>query len=583
MTEKIVMFSPLGVRPHLRFEKILASFLSRVPSDVVVVGCESDFIGACSLHVGSSRQTFAEICRKCTAHTKSIWDTASSAYFEIDQFLSSAEDARVSRLCEGLNLQEIEDFEVDGVPLGRYIAYDFSLAYRSASLPRDPRILETIASAATSATRAYFAGRAVVERMSPSALTVYSREYGLNRAFAAAFASSDIPVFNVHQRGPSHNRFWSFSCSRKDSADNPLVDSRFDSVAQIPVSVRELGTITRHALGMVRGSSALSYSPKPGTQGRSRIREQRRGSAGRPLVLVALSSPEERLAAIKAGFMPDDFHSISDIDFARTLVEVARLMPYVDFVFRLHPRMFQGAGRTNDSAEVSELLKLVMGEANRAKNVTIDHPQADISLYDYWGVIQCAVGYRSSALIELGLLGVPVVQMEPSYDPLARFSTERHERPTSNEVVKLIEGSLQSRRPSGEGYLRYLAISIVRLNVPIGTKIQSIGRKLPRISLRRLKIGPIALPAPAIVQPDPSLLRLRIGGRRPVDHRSALDALNMWSEWPDETPKPRMNLDRWFGRSLRVMVRLYVLFLRLRAFFNDQLRPQARASRIGAY
>jgi hypothetical protein len=149
-------------------------------------------------------------------------------------------------------------------------------------------------------------------------------------------------------------------------------------------------------------------------------------------VTVLVSSPDETRSSILVGaeFVRDAELGFSDIpEFIQVMVAVARQLPHLDFVFRLHPRLLPNKRERVTSPDLAAIQASLN---DLPRNAVINSPGQQLSLYDIIRISSVAVNQSSSAGLEFLALGLPVVQYDaarqnaylPSFGEIASRNDE---------------------------------------------------------------------------------------------------------------------------------------------------------------
>jgi hypothetical protein len=151
----------------------------------------------------------------------------------------------------------------------------------------------------------------------------------------------------------------------------------------------------------------FAYSTAIKKRGNSAL-EQLGCPSGKKVLLAALSSYDELFASDVSGFGWPIQSSVFDdqIDWVRWLFDFARSRPDVHIVIRVHPREFP-IGNMGSRSE--HALMLEQAFASHPENVSINLPTDGIALYELLVGTDVVLIAWSSAGLEAGMLGIPVV------------------------------------------------------------------------------------------------------------------------------------------------------------------------------
>lgn len=133
------------------------------------------------------------------------------------------------------------------------------------------------------------------------------------------------------------------------------------------------------------------------------------------VVLALFSSPDETISAFEVGvFCPPNPAKVrsAPLDFLRLVMDVARALPDKLFIVRLHPRMGRTARERPESSYLGEIVSLLSAAPS---NVLINEPSDEISLFDVAQFADVALSMGTTAAIQIGAMGVPIVNCSPDF------------------------------------------------------------------------------------------------------------------------------------------------------------------------
>jgi hypothetical protein len=181
----------------------------------------------------------------------------------------------------------------------------------------------------------------------------------------------------------------------------------WSNFSNLPLSDREGKWVVSHFEELSRGRSVFAYS-SPVTSEKANIRERWNIPPESNIVLVALSSYDERFAAEYVGILQPSKDAIysNQIAWVKDILEFAESKKEVFFVIRLHPREFPNKRDSRRSMHAEKLLEVL---SHVPPNVRVNTPDDGISLYELAKDINLLLTAWSSVAKEFLLLGIPVV------------------------------------------------------------------------------------------------------------------------------------------------------------------------------
>ena len=540
--DNILVFSPhSGWSSHGRFEHLISNFLSNSSSRVTVLRCSQVLYGGCALHALQASRQMGAVCGKCLSNKENFDSRALYESRAIEEYLSTEEVTQINRFTQDMNVEDIINFSKEGIPLGKFWLYDLCISEQSAEAFRDPQNTPALRALARAGLLAFETARKIHSRERFDALIVFSREYAVNRSFSAHFESSDCQVFNLHPRGPSFSRFYSFSASKSNRADNALADSRIGESMLIPVTKAELVLIKKHLLSAIHPIDTdrrLFFSLPKGSLTSEEVRVALGLSKHAAVVTVLMSSPDETEAAVLGDMYPQKFGVPDDKAHLSSIMTVAAQMPDIQFVFRWHPRGFIDGLRSVDSQLAMEKVLSDFGEID---NVFMNFPSDHLSLYDLAKVTNLALSYRSTAAWDFGAIGIPIVQLDESHDPGLLIDQDTAQNIGGSSLAAQIRRGLIPKDSAelAAPYLRLYASAFLRLNTPI----RSIGRRRYSSSawFARLKNSKLKqlLGALRRYESIEYFLTLAIGHRWRYSRETGIKTLQKWENWLEPLGVPR--------------------------------------------
>ena len=131
------------------------------------------------------------------------------------------------------------------------------------------------------------------------------------------------------------------------------------------------------------------------------------------IVGVILSGAEEDYCLIKSDvsleYLPKNKIFKNQLDWLNNLLPYIKENKDIVFIFRLHPRDLK-----NDKNKQTENYHNLINTLKKydGKNIIIDNPEKNISIYEYLDVVDILLTYGSTTLVDFSLLGVPIIDSD---------------------------------------------------------------------------------------------------------------------------------------------------------------------------
>jgi len=415
---KVVFYSPFAnIWEHSFPESLIAEGLVKQGVEVTVINCGTMLdlhcvaMSATGVTSTDSAAKKKQVCAACTKRRDLLAREMPFDTTVMDDRIEPSDRAAAQSAVDAATLDSWPDVMVDGVPLGRYAAYEFLLNYKLVGTTIPAELFGLYLNQLRMAVIVYFVSKRILAELAPDRVVVFNRLYSVNHAFCAAAERAGIPTYTLQGGGHITRRGETMTIYRDTSTLADVFHSTAWKVySKRPIGAEEVALVGEHFSGLLEGSSAFAYSSAFEAADPGVLRDRLGIAAGKPVLLVPMSSEDEINAARLADALPESSGQGSlfdgQFDWIRFLLDYARQNEDRHIVIRLHPRMFPNKRDNVRSPIVDELMRLL---ADPPSNLTLNLPTDDISLYDLMQVVDVVLSYRSSVGIELAAFGIPVV------------------------------------------------------------------------------------------------------------------------------------------------------------------------------
>ena len=415
------MATNAGLWEPFRLEHRLAQAIASEGREVTMIHCNGVLDTYCAvmasrrLSVDSSRSQKRQACTDCRHNARITEAVANYDVALLDTFANATRRAQARTLVEQVTPGNYTEFEVDGVPVGRYATYLALLQHKVAEVTSTQESWNEYLSDLYDALLVHFCAPEIFATFAPTHLVVYNPLYPTNRMMVEYALAHDVQIVSVTAGSFVPARLDTVGIYPHLLASQTLPDSP-DIVKslQTPLSEQEVRAVGAHIWALISGNDPWVYSVSPNRIPESEIRQRLGLRADSPVATVLVSSPDETRASllVDAEIQRDPVNGYSDIpEFLRASIACAERLPDVDFVFRLHPRLLPNKREHVVSPDFAE----IMGNLeNLPANAKVNSPSDELSLYDILRISSCGINQSSSTGLEFMAFGTPVVQ----YDPL---------------------------------------------------------------------------------------------------------------------------------------------------------------------
>lgn len=415
---KALFFSPFAnIWDHSFPEGLVAEGLRDRGFDITTVRCDGLYESFCvamsasGLTAADSLVKKRQVCSACHKRRDILDRTLKFPSILIERYLAAEDHLEAQVIADAAELKTWPSMELDGVPIGRYAAYEFLLNYKILGTDIPESLFPTYREQLRISILTMRASARILDEQQPDAVLTYNRLYGVNHAFLAIAEQRGIPTYtlqgggHVTLRGETMTMF----------LDSQSLFNAFDSPSWLrykdqPIGEREVNLVNSHFDGMMEASSAFAYSSAFEATEPAYIRARFNIPEDSPVLLIPMSSEDELNAAQLADLLPDTSGkpNLFDDQFAwiRFLFGFAATRPDYRFILRLHPRMFPNKRESVVAPVVARVMKLI---EEAPSNVIINLPSDNVSIYDLLQIVDVLLGYRSSVGAEFAAFGLPVV------------------------------------------------------------------------------------------------------------------------------------------------------------------------------
>ncbi len=395
----------------------MAEGLTERGASVTTVRCGTMLIAHCvamsaaGVTAAAALATRKQVCTACMKRRDLLDSTMPFESVVLDQRIDPADRATALATRSAVNVDTWMQFELDGVPIGRYAAYEFLLDNKvvGTDIPDAlwPQYLDKLDQSIVT----YLAGKRLLAEQKPDVVLVYNRLYAVNHAFCSAATTLGIPTYTLQGGGHVVRRAETMTLFRDtESLDEVFRTPAWAEYRATPIGAPEVQLVSEHFAGLLEASSAFAYSSAFEASQPSELRARFAVPDGAPVLLVPMSSEDEINAARLADVLPAQSTRTSlfadQFEWIAYLFRFATAHPSLHLIIRLHPRMFPNKRENVLSPIVGRIMELL---DTRPANVSLNLPTDDVSLYDLMQIVDVLLNFRSSAGAELAAFGVPVV------------------------------------------------------------------------------------------------------------------------------------------------------------------------------
>jgi hypothetical protein len=363
---------------------------------------------------------------------------------------------------------DFQDISFKEIPIGRLSLFETILRHKKRSMVFDHIQVQEIQASLSNCAQTILAAERIIDKYNPDCIVVHNAQYAVTGAFAETARIKGVKVYQV-SGSPSPAEFsnairiWDWE---KYKAVDPAISWWSDGKNVYKPKKRELQRLKKHFNTVSSAKSVWTYTSGAKDSNPYTYFEI---EADKKIILAAMNSEDEIYAAKIRQIFPlkrtDSPVFGSQVEWVKSLIEFANLREDVVLIVRIHPREYPNKREKVLSEQAPIWEKLFQ---NLPRNVRIDHPDMEFSLFDYFDHITCLTTGWSSAGLEALNAGIPVIAYDknllgyPSDKILSGSSPE--------EYLRNIEIALQRDRDDTqrEFVTQWLAASLFKGSILLG-------------------------------------------------------------------------------------------------------------------
>lgn len=497
---KVLFFSPYaGIWPHALPESFLAKALDPELFEVCRVSCDGTFDSHCTvmsaIFVGMERGTADKqaVCAACISNRKILDNAYPDGTHLLSGYLDGDDSARIDSLLTGLTEENIQNFEFEGIEVGRIAAYEILIKFKKTSLAFQGEEFRYLRSYVRSSLLSLVAFRRIFAQLKPDVFVAYSPQYGMIGVCARYCELAGMPVYFVEGSSNITERYqalriWNWT---EFGLTNPAL-RYWKDIDQYGMTSEDRERAAAHTQCLLSASSFSVYSAP--LSGNSDVRSRFGIPANAPLMLAAMSSYDEVFSAFAIRRFPRTKYE-SDV-FQDQLAWIEHTVrwfashPDLYLIIRIHPRTFPSKRNSVMAAEQLQLATLLEG---LPPNVRVNHPGEKVSIYDAYAEIDALVTGWSATGVEAMTFGVPVVTYDrnlPSYPAEIHYTGRSREEYEANLLKALNAGRSEVNIENGYRWMTFsMSLGVVRHPPLFRYATRIANNRLLRYGVRMLEIA----------------------------------------------------------------------------------------------
>jgi hypothetical protein len=422
--EDIVAFLPFAnIWNSSSANASLITTFQEIGHKIRIVGCHSVFSFYCAsmeeagLTVSASLAEKERICELCRARSALVSGHTKSEHINLDEYVDEDSEELIEYHLSKVDAKSWIDLLIDDVPVGSISGYEFYIRHKLTSLVIPQELFSEFTQVLRQTLRVFFAWKEFLKSSTEQLVIIENEMYSANRVVAILSRRAGRQVYGI-SHGVDIRKFG----NSLTLIENPEIwfglsrsDSWKESRARFPSS-DEIKQVSEHILELSRGRSPWVYSAKARSTPQELVRTKLEIPKGKPVVMALTSSLDEQIATNLTQIHSESLHEAEgslfrdQLDWLRFLSSEAAKQSDYHLVIRIHPRLLpnkRDSVTSSFSREISEAL------IENPKNLTVNWPQDNISIWSALAETNLVANYSSTAGLEALLMGLPVIQHDP--------------------------------------------------------------------------------------------------------------------------------------------------------------------------
>ena len=405
------------------------------------------------------------ICEECISNKK-IYKRFNKniKFFDIDNFLSSTDHLEINRHLEKINKDNYKKFEIDNIKLGIIATHDVILIQKLNNIfSLEENYWQEYISVLRSTLITFYGIRNFMKKAPIDRVITFNNLYCTNRVIAKFTEQKKIVNYNMSTGFAIANQSLqflkltegvkaglNFDCLRYWNENNNkiLLNNDYEKL------------IIDHYDSLFNARHYLNYS-KPRNK---RFIKKFIKKEYDKTILVGLSGDDEDVCLEESGIditYSNQYKRIfkNQMNWINNLLEFIEIDKNNLYIIRPHPRDWPDTQRSFVESDNYKNFKNYFKNKDLPKNLIINSPADNVSVYDFMEICDLLLVYRSSIAVDFGMMGIPVIcsdlslSLHPMYPDTLYRNKEQY-----FDLLKNKKNYVKSLK-SAEHYIRWFIYS----------------------------------------------------------------------------------------------------------------------------
>jgi len=410
---KVIFFNPNAqIWNHSLPEAKLAQDFQKIGLDVYFAKCSSILKSNCttywskyySFKKGVPDHYKNKNCINCKNIQNLKNSNLSFKTIDIESQISKLETKKINAIFSKLkkkNFSEVLNFQLDGIPIGKFCAYEVILVFKKKKLNFNLEEKKQYFKNLYNCLITYFFIKKIIYKKLFDYLIVFNSLYSSNRVAYYLFDKFKKKcTFNINlgELFYKRNSFILITRTKSDIDNLVFLKNRlWKKFKHIKFTEYESQLIKKHFQNIFQSKLPFTYS-KPSEK--INILNYFGIKKNQKILLAVCSSMDEQFSSqIVQSYYPKKKLFKSTLHWLKFLYNFSKKNPSIFVVFRLHPRDFSNKRQKSISDNAKEILKFSKKIKNQ-QNFKIDWPSNNLSIYSILPQSNIILAQGSSVVLE---------------------------------------------------------------------------------------------------------------------------------------------------------------------------------------
>ena len=464
----------LFYQPHNKFWNqtlVFQNLIKNTNKNIKVLTCNGALKNHCmvfnakKLPINGDKLKKKSICNICISN-KEVYKKFNKNinFIDIDNLVSNSEHLEIKKHIEKINKNNYKEFEIDNVKLGIIATHDVILIQKLNNIiSLEENYWEEYLSVLRSSLISFYGIKNFIKKNPTDKVITFNNLYCTNRVIAKYTEQKNILNYNMSTgfaiAGQSL-QFLKLTEGVKSGSNFDCLKYWNENNNEINLNDDFKKLIIDHYDSLFNAKHYLNYSKPRNKEFIKKFKDKKYDKT----ILVGLSGDDEDVCLEESGIDIVYSHHFKRIfknqkDWIKNLLDFIRFDKNNLYIIRPHPRDWPDKTRSFVESDNYKNYKNLFNDSSLPKNVIINSPADNVSVYDFMEICDLLLVYRSSIAVDFGMMGIPVICSDLSLSLHPMYSDTLYEN--KDEYFSLLKNKqlFNKNLKSAEHYIRWFIYS----------------------------------------------------------------------------------------------------------------------------